>query len=560
MQLLRVLVFALGLAQQATSGSVEGTVIRTGTADPIAGAQVSLFQFQTPTGPTVASPKSTLTDKDGHFSFTNVAAGRYTVRVERDGYLPPRGANAQGFAVVDQADYTAFMTRYASGAPNTFLSDTINVGPGQHVTGLRYSLALAGKISGRILDPLGRLSAGATVTALRLSYQDGRPILSPVLTAPSNDRGEYRLFWLEPGDYIVRADKVLPAGPSRGFYPKADNPARAVEVPVSAGMEFTKVDVWLQPSEFLKISGTVTNIVATLQTQDPPQFYLFPKESDAVLESMQPVVNAATTAAERAAGKFELRGVRPGSYDLVATLTDRSTPPRIFVGQTTVELGVYDLTDIGVTITPGTELNGRVVRNSSSVVGNPLTVRLRPTGLPIIPSTVPLLTATVAADGTFRIPNVPDLEYSVSIAPLLQSTYVADLKQGSFSIFDVGTIRMGGRGNRDIEIALDSPGATINGRVPATPEQLAAGISVALIPDEHRRENTMLYKRMNASATGAFSFTGVGPGRYTLYAWESIPQGAEFNAEFMDRFQDDGTSLTVAPGDTSFAQIRLIQK
>lgn len=528
-----VLWLALGVTQ-AASGSIDGTVARTGTGEPIAGAQVSLFQSQSAGAATTATPKSALTDKDGHFSFAGVTSGSYSIRIQRDGYLPSRGSN---------------------------LSETVSVGAGQRVTGLRYSLTLGGTISGRILDPMGRPSAGAMVTALRLTYEDARPTLSRVLTATSNDRGEYRLFWVEPGDYIVRADKVLPTGPARGFYPGADSPDKALEVPVKAGMEFSKVDVSLRNEQFLKISGTLTNIVATLQSSDPPQFFLFPKDPEAVIESTQPVVNAATTAADRAAGKFEISGVRPGAYELVATLVDRtSTPPRLYIGRTAVEVGVFDLTDVSLTITPGTDLHGRIIRNGASAVGSPLRVGLRPRNLPVLPATVPVFTATVEADGTFTIPNVADLEYWVSVGPLLQSTYVVDLKQGGFSIFDVGTIRMGGRGDRDIEIVLDSPGATINGRVPASAEQLAAGISVAVIPDERRRDNALLYKRTTVSSTGAFSFTAVAPGRYTLYAWERAPQGAEFSAEFMNRFQDEGTSLTVAPGDTSFAQLRLISK
>jgi hypothetical protein len=40
---------------------------------------------------------------------------------------------------------------------------------------------------------------------LKPSFQDGRRILTVVQTARSDDRGEYRLFWLSPGKYYVSA-------------------------------------------------------------------------------------------------------------------------------------------------------------------------------------------------------------------------------------------------------------------------------------------------------------------------------------------------------------------
>src|SRR5207253_8653992 len=61
--------------------------------------------------------------------------------------------------------------------------------------------ALSGTVSGENGEPLGNI----TMRALRASYRDGQRMLVPVQTAKTDDRGEYRFFWLTPGRYFVSA-------------------------------------------------------------------------------------------------------------------------------------------------------------------------------------------------------------------------------------------------------------------------------------------------------------------------------------------------------------------
>jgi hypothetical protein len=521
-----ILWLALG-AQQPANGSVEGTVVRTGTTEPIEGVQVTLSGAS-------RTQTHVLTDNEGRFSFPNVAPGRYSVRVQRDGYLAP-----------------------AAQAPAAM---TINMASGQKITGLTYDLVPAGTISGRILDPQGRLAALATVTALRLTYQEGRPTVAPVKTASTNDRGEYRLFGMGPGDYYIRAEKALSTGPARAYFPGTDDPSLALKVRVSEGTESSKIDVSIQNGVSYKISGTVKSLIDGLNPEPPGlQFYLFPVESNAIVDRPLMVANALTAAADVAAGKFEIRNVQAGRYDMVVVLMDRrGTPARSFLGRARVNVPYQDVADIEVTVGEGADLPGKLTY--SGTLPTAPRVQLRPKGLFQNLSIVADLWAVPAEDGTFTIFNAPDLAYHVSVAPLPPDVYITDIRQGSFSLFDVGAIGIGGRTGRNFEIVLDAPGATINGKVPASAQELAAGVAVALIPDERRRENLSLYKRTTVSASGTFSLTGVAPGRYKLIAWESMPSGAEFNAEFMDRYRDDGTDITVVPGDVSDVELRLIPK
>ena len=63
---------------------------------------------------------------------------------------------------------------------------------------MQASLTPTAAISGRVYGASGEPLGNVDVSALKPSYQDGRRILTAVQTMRTDDRGEYRLFWLPP--------------------------------------------------------------------------------------------------------------------------------------------------------------------------------------------------------------------------------------------------------------------------------------------------------------------------------------------------------------------------
>src|SRR5437762_11277036 len=84
------------------------------------------------------------------------------------------------------------------------------------------------------------------IEALRRSYDvRGNPRLARAATALTDDRGEYRIFWLDPGEYFFGAASALPdAGetqPVRVFaptyFPGAGTPDDAKPLRLDIGRE-----------------------------------------------------------------------------------------------------------------------------------------------------------------------------------------------------------------------------------------------------------------------------------------------------------------------------------
>src|SRR3989442_1064952 len=126
MNILGILIFGL-LAQQPRAASIEGIVVRAGTAQPIARVVVEL------TGDNKSEPLAMATGADGKFEFRNLAPGSYRLTASRNGYLESaygkRGPNGTGTALTIDARST--------------LKD------------IRLAMIPSGAISGRVYDSNG---------------------------------------------------------------------------------------------------------------------------------------------------------------------------------------------------------------------------------------------------------------------------------------------------------------------------------------------------------------------------------------------------------------------
>src|SRR5439155_1009943 len=77
--------------------------------------------------------------------------------------------------------------------------------PARDTSAQKNAPAPTGSIAGRILDEDGEPMPGATVRVMRYQYLQGDRRLVPVGTSQTDDKGNYRVWGLMPGDYYVTA-------------------------------------------------------------------------------------------------------------------------------------------------------------------------------------------------------------------------------------------------------------------------------------------------------------------------------------------------------------------
>ena len=554
-------------AQANAAGTIEGRVLRAGTGEPIANMPVTLIespgisdetsvamldeiaaqvnlglqiasQAGTNTavtnlirnvGPGVTDPRSMLTDRLGHFAFTNLRKGRYTVWALRQGYFGP---SYNGVRAAASARTIAFDPAQPASVDLVVTPSVV--------------------ISGRVLDPKGRTVSGANVVAYRATYNEGRLIWTPALNRATDDRGEYRILWLAPGDYYVGVmppptSAAIPGAPDswmRTFFPGALEPAQARKLSVNSG-ELRGIDITFltAPTPFFKISGVAVNPrpAANSTTGDRSfnAFILMPRESSPVDADAMVFQNLIAPDA-RQNGEFEIRNVRPGTYDLFPA----SVVSGFLVGRTFVDVRNSDAAGIRVAVNPPVNVEGTVVvQGAQTIPLQSLKIGLRGLSLPPIRTPSPAAAFPIDASGKFSALGVVGEDTRVEVIGLPDTAYVSDIRQGDQSVFDSG-LRLT-NSPEPLRVIVEAAGGTVEGIVRNAQHQPESQVTVVLVPTVERRQNTALYRTRITGESGRFEIHGVPPGTYTVFAWKSAPPSAWQNADFLSSSMDRGQVLKV---------------
>lgn len=162
--------------------TLAGRLTETSTGLPLAGAPVVVRSFHDST-----AVFTTKTDSDGRYEAAGLPAGVWIVRAEAGEHRAshvPKGYSRSG------------LVEGASG---------IKIDAGERRTDIDIALPAAGTISGRVVDEAGEPVAGIRLQLFRAP--GGRAVYFG--DASSDDRGEFRLFGIEPGSYFVCAEPAM---------------------------------------------------------------------------------------------------------------------------------------------------------------------------------------------------------------------------------------------------------------------------------------------------------------------------------------------------------------
>src|SRR5438552_10411133 len=330
---------------QDQRASIEGVVLRIGTDEPIAGAELKLMRVASASdvAPSPSQPMavaigipmllSTQTDSNGRFVFNDVDAGSYRISAARNGYA--------------KLEYGQRVSRGAG--------TIVSVVNGQAIKDIVFRLTPAGSVSGNVRDVSGEPLSGFQVLLLRSAYSPtGRRSFQTVASARTDDRGAYRFYWVTPGRYYVSAGRGNGLYENSGFhnpnevdarpypttyYPGTLDPSNAQAVEVLPGEELNGIEFVLPQQESHRIRGRVVDPT----TGKPPrnvELRMRPRQS--VGPSTVPNANSNYNPVN---GTFEFRGVVPGSYWISAIpQADLDTP----IAPATVPHSLNELFDVVV--------------------------------------------------------------------------------------------------------------------------------------------------------------------------------------------------------------------
>jgi hypothetical protein len=586
--ILLLTISASALQQPPTAkGSIEGVVTRAGTGDPIPGARVTLTRMGgalpmgapppppgriadgaytqivstlVPEGLRISSngsANSVLTDSQGRFAIRDVDAGTYRVSVGANGYARQEyGQRTSG----------------GQGAP-------VNLNSGQTVS-IGISLMLAGSVSGRIRDNTGQPAVGMQVQVLRSTYNaNAQRSFQSAGSSRTDDRGEYRLFWITPGRYFVVASSganvtfgALISSPNElagdgfapTFYPGSIDISQASTIDVKPGAEVGGVDVFVNRQSLYRIRG---RLIDSRNGQIPTTANISlvtPSLTGGISNS-----NSSQTYNGRD-GTFEIRDVSPGPHVIRATLPNSSnmvTPvnagtisaaSQSVSGQVALNV-TSDLDGVVVTLSAGVSIPGRLALEGPENAKIQYRVQLRPTENGVMTTNVGVatpLSQPTSSDGTFRVDNVVPGEYRVSLAPLPPDVYMKQVRFNQNDVLDK-PMQFSSSDSGTLEVLLSSHGGQIDGSVLDERQRGVPNTQAVLIPDRSR-DRTDLYKTATTDTNGHFTLRGIAPGEYHLFSWEAIDPFAYFDPEVLKQFDSKGKPVHIAESAKENVDVRLI--
>jgi protocatechuate 3,4-dioxygenase beta subunit len=444
------------------TASIVGTVTVADSGQPARKARVSLSGSELRGGRNVAA------DANGAFAFVALPAGRYNLSASKPGHVT----------------VTYGQRRPGAGRPGT----PIQLADGQKLQ-VNLQIPRGGVITGAVLDENGEAIPGTPVRALRYVMQSGQRGLQQGGSGSTDDRGIYRIYGLQPGEYIVAA-----------------NPRNS-----ATGTQIDRLRVELQAME--------SRLEAVARTGGGGIGDFSPNE----LATIRAVVQSKMEAAEDPTGYAPV--YYPGT-------TQPGSAATVNVGVGEEKVGV----DFQLQLVPVARVEGVVV-NSNGPAPRNVQVSLISTGhaVPGVGSS----SSRADANGRFRFSNIAPGQYMLVARGTLNEgrggrgetpvpaaagrAAAVQARANAERLWAMLEVGVDGRDLENLVLTLQ-PGMTISGRVafegtstvPADLTRLRVSAAPADVSGVMREIAASVQGRVDAN--GRFTLAGIVPGRYRITA------------------------------------------
>lgn len=469
---------------------------------------------------------TTVTDAEGRFDFKNLDPGRYQLIAQRNGYVQQSyGQKAQGEA----------------GTP-------ITAAAGQKFTDIVFRLIQGGVVSGRVVDEDGEPLVRASVLALEFRYLAGKRKLIPVGSATTDDRGEYRIFGIRPGQVYLRASfrgnggffdsgNEVESGTQEQssyapmFFPNVRDAGQAVPIGLHGGDEL-HADFSLLPERAFSLSGRVSGGMQGVSGRGT-WLMLSPRDQTDLAFTFGGQNNSFTDSDS----KFTFKHVLPGSYYLMAQQNEEGHTAS---GRIAVDVRESNVQGVVVALAPRAEITGHVSFESAN------TGKVTDLRVSLVPDENQSFmggdSARVKDDGSFTIEAAPEEHYKLSVYGVAPEMYVRSAVAGREGVLDKG---LTGGTSRSLEIAV-AQGGQLSGAVKNADGTADAGVSVVLVPERPLPGLSDDDRTAATDQNGNYKLIGVRPGRYRVYAFERMEPGAFQDPEWLKQYENDGKSVEIS--------------
>jgi hypothetical protein len=535
--LLIPLIGTLAWAQAVDVLELRGVVLEVGPNTPLAGAQVTVYQFDASREQSVFS--STVTDTTGAFRFNPARPGDYYVEAAKTEYF---GAGETGAGNVQSPSSTGTLVRLTKDHPHEEL---------------RFALIRFGEVIGKTVDEDGMPIEGLLIELIPQTIGTLPVLASQSLNAPRGARtakdGSFRATGVVPGKYVVRISpgnlgmkspmtdfsQADEEGVDRGFatswWPgvaERDSAAIATVNPGAVTTLGSSIKVRREPLYRIHFIAQGCQSGEQISLQGPGGLAFYPGER--VIND--PRLLALEGRANLPCKDVLIPGFSPGSYRFTAT-TNHSA------GAASVSI-----TNRNVTVPLGLVPNGDVLGRVMTADGGPLPVRNRSLQLLKLPGRV---FVQPDGDGNFTLTDVKCAPAPLGGVLLPPGYYVKEVRvNGTAVARDALPLCAGSK----VEIVVDNKFASLTVSI----GDGDASASERIVALEQVQEK-LIRPSPPPDQSGAVHYMNLEPGDYRVLAVRNValPDGEDVR-QAIPQLWDRGTTITLAPGDAKNISVKVI--
>lgn len=569
--------------RESARAIIEGLVVRADTGEPIPRARVTLQSDTAGSAGTISSQPATAdgrpdaaqsatTDDKGRFVFTRLTAGSYRIVAARNGFVRQQ-----------------YGQRVPGGA-----GTAITLALGDARRDIAFRLIPTGSVSGAVRDVSGEPLPGFQVQLLKAVYNSaGQRTFRLEGGDRTDDRGEYRVYGVTPGRYYVAASAGAPGqslalvGGSGSpnevtettypttYYPGVIDVSAASGVDVYAGADLNAVDLLVGDVAVFHVRGRLVDPL----TGRPPRsasVSVVRRGSAASSASSAPASGQMYNPAD---GTFDVSGVLPGAYwvraNVAANSTDAVVPAgatgRAFadvfidalfsqrqIAQAAVEVFDTDIEGLDLLLGSGVSIRGRLRVEGQGGGKVPDFTRLQVALRPAVPGMLvnPGSRQPIGRDGSYVLSHVLPGDYHVAVHGLPADFFMKEARLGQDDVLEQPARITGGEAG-PLTVVLSGAAGRVDGVVLDARRREVPAAEAVLVP-VGRGERLDLYRTASTDESGRFSFRGVPPGDYRVFAWEAIEPFGYFDPDFLRQFEQRGQTVRIAERSNVDIEVRLI--
>jgi hypothetical protein len=544
-------------APEGPQGRITGRVVAADNGRPVKRARVFA------TASELSEGRGALTDDNGAFELIELPAGRYTLTASKAGFVSLSYGQRRPLQ---------------AGTP-------LQLADGQQLRNVEFALPRGSVIAGHVTDQDGDPMPGTAVRVMRYQYQQGDRRLAPAGNAQTDDRGQYRIWGLMPGEYYVNAivrnpnlgarigafaaaagrgggrggAQAAAAGSPAGeeeslayaptYYPGVPSINEARAVTVGLGQEMLDIDFTLQLVRTSRVAGRVTNPDGTPTTSGTINLLA----ESAAMRGGQ--IGSTFGARIQWDGAFSIVNVPPGRYVLRARGDDTVTPQ---FATEPLSVGEGDIGNLSVVLMPSASISGSLAFPPTQTAAPDLTqVRV---SAPALEAGVQGQGNTrVEKDGTFKIEGVAAGPHLIRPAGGLRGWSLKSIVIDGRDVTDTPIDLRSGQNLAGVAITFTDLQTQIGGAV--TNEQGAPVTDYTVLAfttnSTYWRPLSRHIMTARPDQTGTFTIRGLPADEYYLTTVDPTEQGEWFDAGYLEDHRAGAARVTVNDGETKTQDFRI---